>query len=220
MPIEEPELLLEAERALGCWAIGDVTFHQAIQRACEGFALDGNLTCALVYVDGSSLDVIGSSEAERKPELFRRVALVASRDFITQADARWTGIVRSDVDLIPGTTPWIACEPVIHGPSMVQSVLVIIGSDESPRDLALSSLIRLARWCGAVLAQERVRITRGHLLQRVRHLCNGVTDALDEAMGDDPPAGTTSLPAIRHAHDLAGQLMKQIGDLEKVGSKR
>jgi len=219
VPTDEPELLLDAERALGGWAIGELTFHEAIQRACGGFALSGNVTCALVYVDGSSLDVIGSSEAERKPELFRRVALVASRDFITQADPRWTGIVRRDVDLIPGRTPWIACEPVIHGPSMVQSVLVIIGSDESPRDLALSSLIRLARWTGAVLAQERVRITRAHLLQRVRHLCNGLREAIGEAIGDESRSEQQASPATRHARDLADQLLRQVGDLEKVGTK-
>lgn len=220
MRTDDLDLLLEAERALGAWAVGDIDFHVALQRACGGFSIEGHLTCALVYVDGSTLDVIGSADAERKPDLLRRIAMVASRDFITPTDPRWAGIVGRDSDAIPTVTPWIACEPVIQGPSMVQSVLVIIGGEDTPRDLSLSALIRLARWCGGVLAQERARITGSHLLQRAINLASGVVSNLDRVTADDSELTDASLETLQHARELATQLARQIHELDKLRPKR
>ncbi len=220
MPSEHSELLLEAERALGAWAVGDLEFHVAIQRACGGFAIAGQLSCALVYVDGSSLDVIGSADAERRPELLRRVAMVATRDFITPADPRWSGIVGKDVDMIPSVTPWIACEPVIQGPGLVQSVLVMIGGEETPRDLSLSALMRLARWCGAVLAQERARITGAHVVQRVGQVTTNLSKTIDHACACVDPSHHETLEALDHARDLVTQLQRQVIDIERLLPRR
>lgn len=187
----------------------------ALQRACSGFAIEGRLSCALVYVDGSSLDVIGSADTERRPDLLRRIALVASRDFITPADPRWPGIVGKDVELIPSVTPWIACEPVIQGPGLVQSVLVVIGGDETPRDLSLSALMRLARWCGSLLAQERARITGAHVTQRFNHTTADLIKHLAHVRTCLDDADKTN-EALDHACDLANQLARQLRDIEKI----
>lgn len=218
--VEQPELLHEAERALAAWALGDLDFHLAIQRACSGFAIEGRLSCALVYVDGSTLDVIGSADTERRPDLLRRIALVASRDFITPSDPRWPGIVGKDVDMIPSVTPWIACEPVIQGPGMVQSVIVIIGSEDTPRDLSLSALMRLARWCGSMLAQERARIQGASLARRMGETVTGLKGVLDRMSATSSAQPEIAHQALDHARDLNSQLQRQLQELDKALTRR